>query len=118
MTRTCVVAPWCRGEEHFHARMRDIEGEIRKLGSIAANAVVWDRTTDTRDDVMRPVTAYAYTVGKVMHEKWNEERNMIRWNEHERIFVLEEGEMRKRVQEERLGWLLARQGGDWMKFER
>ena len=64
----CAGPPWCDDDNHFHALMKDMVGEIGEVGRLASNAVVWDEKKDSRDDVMRGLAKYAQAIERMSPE--------------------------------------------------
>jgi hypothetical protein len=77
----CAGLPWCKGDVHFRALMRDIPGEVGMVGQLASNTVLWDEHGDTRNDILRGLAKYTWRV-RLLHERWNSLDNSMKWNEH------------------------------------
>ena len=103
----CAGLPWCEGDVHFGALMRDIPGKVGEVGKLASNAVLWDGQEDTRNGILRGLAKYTWRV-RLLHERWNSLEDSMRWNEHRNEIVLQTQDKRKKINEKRMGWIWKR----------
>jgi hypothetical protein len=116
----CAGPPWCDDDNHFHALMKDMVGEIGEVGRLASNAVVWDEKKDSRDDVMRGLAKYAQAIERMSPEPEETGKVKMWWREGAEQIVVQVGEKRRTIREDKLGWMWERyqrhQGTNWKEF--